>query len=86
MLSSVLALYTGDHALPLPTQEEVFLCTSKTTAEEVELHVYHSTCTCTSIHVCTKILYVDNSAGLIAIIIVCLLTHPGQFAMATGYR
>ncbi len=35
VLSSVLALYTEDHTLPLPTQEEVLLCTCRTTTEEV---------------------------------------------------
>ncbi|XP_064403130.1 E3 ubiquitin-protein ligase RNF213-like isoform X2 [Halichondria panicea] len=37
VLSSVLALYTEDHTLPLPTQEEVLLCTCRTTTEEVSL-------------------------------------------------
>ncbi len=38
VLSSVLALYTEDHTLPLPTQEEVLLCTCRTTTEEVHVH------------------------------------------------
>ncbi len=39
VLSSVLALYTEDHTLPLPTQEEVLLCTCRTTTEEVGLFI-----------------------------------------------
>ena len=35
ILRSVLALYARDTNLPLPTHEEVLLCTHETTAEEV---------------------------------------------------
>ena len=37
ILRTVLALYMDDESLPLPTLEEVLICDSTTTAEEVSL-------------------------------------------------
>lgn len=46
VLNTVLALYADDDTLSLPTQEEVLLCTSRTTAEEVTCcpHIFWSLC------------------------------------------
>ena len=45
VLRTVLALFTEDKALPLPTLEEVLICNSNTTAEEVrEMSHMHSHC------------------------------------------
>ena len=35
VLKCALMLYAEDNEMPLPTQEEVLICTSQTTAEEV---------------------------------------------------
>ena len=37
MLKTALALYVGDTALPMPTHEEVLVCSEHTTEEEVTL-------------------------------------------------
>ena len=35
VLKTVISIYMSDECLPLPTMEEVLLCTDATTAEEV---------------------------------------------------
>ena len=39
MLKTVLSLYMEDKAMPLPSLEEVLICTQQTTEEEVLLRV-----------------------------------------------
>ena len=41
VLRTALTLYMEDEALPLPTFEEVLICDSTTTEEEVSLFVVH---------------------------------------------
>ena len=42
VLRAVLALFMEDEALPLPSLEEVLICNSSTTAEEVRARISHS--------------------------------------------
>ena len=37
VLTCAMMLYAEDKDMPLPTQEEVLICTSQTTAEEVHI-------------------------------------------------
>ena len=37
VLTCAMMLYAEDGKMPLPTQEEVLICTSQTTAEEVHI-------------------------------------------------
>ena len=39
VLTCAMMLYAEDKEMPLPTQEEVLICTSQTTAEEVHIRV-----------------------------------------------